>query len=157
MRCTPGLPARSGDPTLAPMSILARWVPVAALCLFLACSDDSGNGDGGAAGTGAGAAGRGGSGGAGRGGSGGGAAGSGGAPVSTCQTCLACVMSTCSAAIATCQANTGCNAIYECARTCTTDANACVTQNPSGLVAWATSVSTCLNQGCQQPCSYLMP
>ena len=66
MRCTPGLLAGPREPTLARMSTLARWMPVAVLCLFLGCSDESGNGDGGTAGTGTGAAGRGGSGGCGR-------------------------------------------------------------------------------------------
>jgi hypothetical protein len=140
------------------MNNLARVMAVLAVCLFLGCSDDSGNGDGGAAGTtgaGGGTAGRGGSGGgaAGSGGSGG----SGGSSVASCQTCFTCVMTNCTAALATCQANTGCNAIYQCSRMCTTDAITCATANPTGITMWYAAVMACSNQGCQAPCADLIP
>ena len=140
------------------MSNLARGMAVLAVCLFLGCSDDAGNGDGGAAGT-SGAAGAGGSA-AGGGGRGGGAAGSGGAggsSASSCQTCFTCVMTNCATALATCQANTGCNAIYQCSRMCTTDAVTCATANPTGIAMWYAAVTACGNQGCQTACADLVP
>ena len=144
------------------MSNLARGMAIVAVCLFLGCSDESGNNDGGAAGTtgaagaGGGAAGSGG----GAGGSGGGAAGSGGgggASASSCQACFTCAMTNCTAALATCQANTGCNAIYQCSRMCTTDAVTCATANPTGIAMWYAAVTACGNQGCQAPCADLIP
>lgn len=146
------------------MSRFARWVPVVVLCLFMGCSDDdSGNDDGGAGAGGGAAAGRGGSSGgaAGRGGSGGGAAGrggsgSGGAPAASCQACVACVTANCGTAVTMCQGNAGCTAIYDCARMCQMSVNACIAANPSGVTVWASSVSSCINQGCLAPCSYPM-
>jgi hypothetical protein len=141
------------------MITFARCVAATVLCLGVSLSvgcggDDGGGGGGrggGTAGSGSGAAGTGG----GAAGTGGGAAGTGGGggAAATCQTCLACVQSNCGTAIATCQANTACNAIYECARMCTIDANDCVMMNLGGVQAWAASVSACLNMGCLTPCS----
>ena len=60
-------------------------------------------------------------------------------------------MTNCTAALATCQANTACNAIYNCTRMCTTDATTCATANPTGIQMWIAAVTACGNQGCQRP------
>ncbi len=66
-------------------------------------------------------------------------------------------MTNCTTALATCQANTGCNAIYQCSRMCTTDAITCATANPAGITMWYAAVTACSNQGCQAPCADLIP
>lgn len=145
------------------MSNLARGMAVVAVCLFLGCSDDAGSGDGGAAGTSGAAGAGGGAAGSGGGSAGGGAAGSGGgggsggSSAASCQACFTCVMTNCATALATCQANTGCNAIYQCSRMCTTDAITCATANPTGITMWYAAVTACGNQGCQAACADLVP
>jgi hypothetical protein len=137
------------------MTMLARSVMLATLCAFLTfgCGSDSAGGGDAAAGTGGGAAGAGGGAG-GRGGGSGGAAGGGGGTSggASCQACVACVMTNCGSSIATCQANTACNAIYECARMCQMDANDCVMANLPGATVWA-GLSACLNANCLSVCN----
>jgi hypothetical protein len=90
---------------------------------------------------------------AGAGGSGsGGTTGSGGTGGgANCPMCVTCIMTNCSSQVTTCQANTSCNALYECGRTCTTPINDCVAMHLDAIQIWAT-VSACINTNCRVIC-----
>jgi hypothetical protein len=122
-----------------------------ALCLLVSCGSstpghDGGGGSGGGSGGATGAGGAGGTGTAGTTGTGGG--------TGSCTSCVACVMTSCASQIAACQANTSCNAIYECARPCTTPINNCVAMHLDAIATWGSTVSTCINSNCLAQCTY---
>ena len=132
-----------------------------ALCLVVSCgsgstpgNDGGGGGLGGGAGGAQGAAGVSGAAGAAGGGAGTngtGTGGGGGAVPANCAGCVACAMTNCATAITACQANTTCNALYQCVHGCTMSINACVQMNSGALTSGAT-VLACINQNCLAQC-----
>jgi hypothetical protein len=140
------------------MKILRAALVMSAICLFVSCGgSDNGTGTGGTGGSSAGTAGASGaSGTAGTTGSAGttGTGGGGGGGQGSCQACVSCVQANCASQVTACMANTGCNAIYQCAAGCTMDVEACIQMNLAAVQAWATTVSACINQNCLSQCNY---
>jgi hypothetical protein len=124
-----------------------------AICLVISCGSstpghDGGGGSGGGA---AGASGVAGAGGGAAGTDGTGTGGGGGGVPANCAGCVACAMASCATAITACQANTTCNALYQCVHGCTMSINACVQMNTGALVSGA-AVLSCINQNCLSQC-----
>jgi len=114
------------------------------LSFLVACGGGSSPNDGGTAGGGGG---RGGSAGGG-GGSSAGTGGSGTGGSGNCQMCIQCVQTNCASQLTACQANTDCNAIYQCAMACTMTLNDCILAHQAGVLAWGPGVAACANQTC---------
>jgi hypothetical protein len=130
------------------MKILRAALVASLIGFFVACDDNGTGGTGGSGGS-SGAAGT-----TGTAGGGGGTTGTGGGWAASCPGCVTCVNANCASAVATCQANTGCNAIYQCASGCSTPIETCIQNNVGAAITWATSVSTCINQNCATQCTY---
>ena len=143
----------------ARMTLTRAAIVVSMICLVVSCGGSDNGGTGGSGGSGggtagatgtAGASGAAGAAGGGAGANGTGTGGGGGVPAN-CAGCVACAMANCASAITTCQANTTCNALYQCVHGCTMSTNACIQMNPDAIVSGA-AVLTCINQNCLSQC-----
>lgn len=113
------------------------------LSLLVACGGGGSPGDGGPGGTGGSSGGSGGGAGTSAGGGSGGG-GSGG----NCQMCIQCVQTNCATQLTACQADTNCNAIWQCAMGCTMHLDDCIQMHQSGVLTWGPGVAACANQNC---------
>jgi hypothetical protein len=114
------------------------WAVSVVLAFLVACGGSGGSHDGGTAGGGGTSAG---------GGAGTSSGGSGGS-AGNCQMCIACVQSNCATQLTACQADTNCNAIWQCAMGCTMTLNDCIAAHQNGVLVWGPGVAACANQNC---------
>jgi len=62
--------------------------------------------------------------------------------------CIQCVQTNCATQLTACQADTNCNAIWQCAMGCTMHLDDCIQMHQSGVLTWGPGVAACANQNC---------